>query len=98
MNIYVDIDGTITEKNDETDYTKAKPVYKNIEKINKLYDQGYKITYWTGRGTLTKINWQQITQQQLNDWGAKYHNLLMGKPAYDLFIDDKSINSQVYFL
>ena len=27
--------------------------------------------------------------EQLNKWGAKFHELKMGKPAYDLFIDDK---------
>ena len=29
---------------------------------------------------------------QLIEWGLKFHKLLLGKPSYDLFIDDKSIN------
>jgi uncharacterized HAD superfamily protein len=103
MNIYVDIDGTITKKTEKTENTKdinynnAIPIYKHIEHINKLYENGFIITYWTGRGTITKIDWTDITKEQLNKWGAKYHHLLMGKPAYDLFIDDKSINAIDYF-
>ena len=37
------------------------------------------------------------TLKQLNDWGCKFTELRMGKPAYDLFIDDKNINSEVFF-
>ena len=42
-------------------------------------------------------NWFQTTLKQLNDWGCKFTELRMGKPAYDLFIDDKNINSEVFF-
>jgi hypothetical protein len=30
--------------------------------------------------------------QQLDAWGVKYHELRLGKPVYDLFIDDKAMN------
>ena len=30
------------------------------------------------------------TKAQLKNWGLKFHKLLMGKPSYDIFIDDKS--------
>ena len=33
----------------------------------------------------------QFTKKQLKKWGVKYHKLIMGKPSYDLIIDDKSI-------
>ena len=51
-----------------------------------------KTKYWTGRGSVTKINWYELTKKQLNEWGCKYHELRMGKPYYDLFIDDKNLN------
>jgi len=35
--------------------------------------------------------------KQLKEWGCKFHELKMGKPAYDLFIDDKNINCETYF-
>ena len=89
MVVYVDIDGTICNITNGI-YTDAKPKKKNIRKINKLYEKGNTIIYWTARGTLTNINWFELTQNQLNRWGCKYHELKVGKPHYDLWIDDKS--------
>tara|TARA_R110002124_G_scaffold211182_1_gene377510 strand:- start:153 stop:461 length:309 start_codon:yes stop_codon:yes gene_type:complete len=97
MLIYVDIDETICESPKDRDYTKAQPIKKRIEKINKLFDEGNTIVYWTARGTMTGIDWYKITQKQFDIWGVKYHDLKMGKPAYDLFIDDKNINSDTFF-
>lgn len=94
MVIYVDIDETIADYQpgvDKRAYEQATPIYINIDKINKLYEEGNQITYWTARGTVTGIDWYELTKQQLDDWGCKYHNLITGqKPAYDLLICDKS--------
>jgi hypothetical protein len=63
----------------------------NIAKINKLYEEGNEITYYTARGTVTGIDWLDITKNQLNKWGCKYHKLNIGnKPDYDLLICDKT--------
>tara|TARA_Y100000389_G_C16953918_1_gene267818 strand:+ start:105 stop:419 length:315 start_codon:yes stop_codon:yes gene_type:complete len=101
MIIYVDIDDTICYYDNENknilDYSKALPYRERIQKINTLYDEGNTIVYWTARGTVTQKKWFQITLQQLIDWKCKFHELKMGKPAYDLFIDDKNINSETYF-
>lgn len=98
MKIYVDIDDTICYyKDDKKDYSKALPYYERINKVNKLYDEGNTIIYWTARGTMTGVNWFKITLDQLNKWGCKYTELRMNKPSYDLFIDDKNINSDEYF-
>lgn len=97
MIIFVDIDETICYYEGERDYNLAKPYYERIEKINKLYKEGNTIVYWTARGSVTQINWFQITYNQLVEWKCKFHELRMGKPAYDLFIDDKNINSDDYF-
>ena len=40
----------------------------------------------------------ELTEKQLKDWGCKYHELIMGKPHADFFIDDKGINSDEFFL
>ena len=91
MNIYVDIDETICFYSGERNYSNAKPNLENINKINILYNEGHKITYWTARGSVTKIDWFEITENQLKKWGCKYHNLSVGeKPAYDLLICDKT--------
>jgi len=45
MLIFVDIDETICFYEGERNYPNAIPIKKNIEKINKLYDQGHRIKY-----------------------------------------------------
>ncbi len=90
QNIYVDIDNTICLTID-SDYEGSTPIYENIIKINKLFDDGHQITYYTARGSVTKIDWYSFTKKQLDDWGCKYHFLSTGKkPAYDLLICDKT--------
>jgi histidinol phosphatase-like enzyme len=90
--IFVDIDETICNTPDHPrEYKKSKPIIQNIEKINALYDQGNTIIYWTARGSRSGIDWYNLTKQQLDDWGAKYHDLRCDKPYYDMFIEDKSI-------
>lgn len=91
MNIYVDVDNTITETIG-TSYQDAKPLYNKIAIINDLYDKGHTITYWTARGSVSGIDFYDLTKAQLNAWGAKHHNFMVGKPPYDIFIDDKTIN------
>lgn len=93
MNIYVDIDETICDYKvgNELNYSEARPIGINIDKINKLYDEGHTITYWSARGSKTGKDWFEITKDQIEEWGCKYHYLSVGeKPAYDLLICDKS--------
>ena len=97
MIIFVDIDETICISPEDRDYSKAKPIQKNINKINKLYDNGDTIIYWTARGTGSGIDWREVTENQFKEWGVKCHELRLGKPVYDLFIDDKNINADRFF-
>ena len=73
------------------------PYKDRIEKINRLYDNGDTIVYWTARGSTTGLDWTELTSKQLKEWGVKYHELKLGKPHYDVFICDKAVNSDVYF-
>ena len=97
MIIYVDIDETICASPESRDYARAIPIMKNIEKINELYDAGNTIVYWTARGTGSGIDWREVTEKQFKSWGVRYHDLKFGKPIYDLFVDDKNINSERFF-
>ena len=97
MKYMVDIDGTICG-NTYGKYTEAIPYPKRIDHFNKLYDQGHEVHYWTARGANTGIDWHDLTQQQLSEWGVKYTSLRMGKPSYDLWIDDKAMQVDRYFL
>ena len=93
MKIFIDIDETICTNPVTRGYSKVKPIKKNISIMNKLYEEGHEITYWSARGTLTGINWYNITRDQFAKWEVKYHYLILGeKPDYDLLIDDKVIN------
>jgi hypothetical protein len=94
MIIYIDIDDTICTLQEPMNYQSARPIPLAIQRVNDLYDSGHTIVFWTARGTLSGIDWRELTESQLNDWGIKYHELKLGKPAYDIFIDDKNINSK----
>lgn len=90
--IAVDIDETICNTPDNPRrYEESAPIYSNIEKINRLYDEGYKIIYWTARGSLTGLNWFDLTEKQLKQWGCKYHELKCNKMFYDIIICDKAL-------
>lgn len=92
MIIYVDIDNTVF-KTIGTEYEKSKPINENIQKVNNMYESGHTIIMWTARGTLSNKCFFELTHKQLIKYGVLFHELRMGKPAYDLLIDDKSINS-----
>ena len=88
----VDIDGTICTKTN-SDYFNSQPIYENIDVFNSLYRKGHEIHYWTSRGALSGKNWDKFTVYQLNSWGVEYNTINMGKPHYDLWIDDRAINA-----
>ncbi len=79
-------------------YKKAKPKKKVINLINELYEDNYEIRIFTARfmgrnkDDIYKAKKQgfKLTSKQLKKWNVKYHKLILGKPSYDLFIDDKA--------
>ena len=105
MKYIIDIDDTICEKPENSDYESSYPKLHRIAKINKLYDVGHHITYFTARGmgrskdnpAIAYEECYEITKQQLTRWGAKFHRLVMGKPYADLYIDDKGITDRDFF-
>lgn len=94
----VDIDETICFYESKRIYELAIPNSVNIAKINKLYDEGWEITYWTARGGHSNIDYYDLTEKQLKEWGCKYDDIITGfsrdgnitKPSFDLVIDDKA--------
>lgn len=103
MIFVIDIDGTICSGNNE--YEKSVPRPDRIEKINRLYDEGHTIKYLTARGMgrhkdsriLSHQDFYELTYNQLKSWGCKFHYLIMGKPAGDIYIDDKGMNDNDFF-
>ena len=91
----VDIDETICFYPNERKYNLAVPNMENIAKINKLYNDGWLVIYWTARGSMSGVDFKEFTLGQLDSWGCKYHDLITGtdkypKPFYDMIIDDKA--------
>lgn len=87
----LDIDGVICKTNNG-DYVYSKPDYGVIDKVNTLWDAGHKIIFYTSRGQTSGLDWTELTEKQLLDWGVKYDGLFMNKPEADFYIDDRSIN------
>ncbi len=95
---FVDIDETICfYSTDIRRYDLAEPNQANIDKINKLYEEGWRIIYSTARGGVSKIDYHEFTYEQLKGWGCLFHDLCTGvtgeyrKPPYDIIIDDKAM-------
>lgn len=102
MIIYVDIDGTICTQapriDGQHDYSKAEPFTERIEYINTLYEAGHTIHYWTARGVSSGRDYFMFTDKQLKEWGCKFHRLHVGtKPHFDIYVCDKSFNSDAWF-
>ena len=78
-NYLIDIDGTVTDDvpNEEPERMKhVLPFPDALEILNKWYDEGHIITFFTSRTEETR----EITEAWLDRHGFKYHGLLMGKP------------------
>jgi hypothetical protein len=101
--IYVfDLDNTLCDtkkkENGDWDYLGAKPFADRINKVNELYLKGNYIIIETARGCVSKKNWYEKTYNQLVSFGLKFNELRTGvKFNADFFIDDKSINSEIFF-
>ena len=78
-NYLIDIDGTICDDipNEEPERMLTAELYPDaLETLNKWYDEGHIITFFTSR---TEEH-REYTEIWLKQHGFKYHGLLMGKP------------------
>lgn len=81
--------------------TYPKPIQKNVDYCNFLYDNGAKIIIHTARGMKSLNNDVSAIEEllkpkiidTLKECGIKYHELIIGKPFADFYIDDKAISS-----
>jgi hypothetical protein len=68
-----------------------------VKVVNDCYDRGHEIVIYTARGMFSLggnrdeiyHNLYDLTRKQLDDWGIKYHKLILGKIFFDVLIDDK---------
>ena len=95
MIYHFDIDNTICKS--KGDYIDARPIKKRIKEVNRLYDEGHMIVFYSGRGVGTGKNLMPLTVKQFKKWGLKYHQIKLTKEPFDLLVDDKAINADEFF-
>ena len=96
----IDIDGTICDdiRNEESElYPTANVFPRALEIINKWYDEGNVITFFTARESKDR----EVTLQWLDKHGFKYHGLVMDKPRINdvqeyVWIDNKKVRAVTY--
>tara|TARA_B100000925_G_scaffold289724_1_gene273269 strand:- start:41 stop:415 length:375 start_codon:yes stop_codon:yes gene_type:complete len=93
-----DIDNTICKTNGAS-YKKSYPIKKNIQSINNLYKKGHYIKIFTSRymgrtnsniKKAKKLGYEK-TLKQLKSWGLNFNKFIMGKPRFDVYVDDKNL-------
>lgn len=98
----VDIDGTICDdiRNEEgiAAMAIAKPYLDGIEWVNKKYDEGHYICFFTAR----KQEHKEVTEDWLDNHDVKYHQVIYNKPrrigkytSYHM-IDNASVKATTY--
>tara|TARA_B100000401_G_C52147099_1_gene412224 strand:- start:139 stop:486 length:348 start_codon:yes stop_codon:yes gene_type:complete len=94
--ICFDIDNVICKTNGNN-YKLSKPDKTAIKTINNLYEKGFYIKIFTARYMgRNKENRKKVLKKKLETknflkrWGLKFNELIMCKPSYDVFVDDKA--------
>lgn len=96
-NYLIDIDGTICDDipNEEPERMIDAQLYPDaLETLNKWYNEGHIITFFTSRIE----EHREVTEQWLAKHGFKYHGLLMGKPRGGNYhwIDNHTVRATRY--
>ena len=93
-NFLIDIDGTICEDipNEEAHRMNTAEIIPGaLEYVNKWYDEGHIITFFTARVEAHKA----VTEAWLKEKGFKYHGIIFGKPRGGNYhwIDDRTVRA-----
>ena len=96
----IDIDGTICDdiKNEDSHlYAQADHFPNALDIINKWYDEGNVITFFTARESKDR----EVTENWLFEKGFKYHALVMDKPRINdgeeyVWIDNRKVRAITY--
>lgn len=78
-NYLIDIDGTVCDDipNEEPERMATANVYRDaLQTLNKWYDEGHIIFFFTSR---TEAH-REVTEAWLQQHGFKFHGMVMGKP------------------
>lgn len=94
MKVFVSIDSIIKnlpKLGSSLDYKNIKPQYDSIEKINKMYDDGDVIIYYTPKGLNPDIDWENFIYKKLIKWGCSFNDIIceFEKNSLDSMVDSK---------
>lgn len=98
----IDIDGTVCENVRNEDGVEkmrdARPFNDSVEMVNKLYDDGHFVCFFTARTDEHK----EVTESWLRHNGVRYHQIIFNKPrklepysGYH-FIDDAHVRATTF--
>lgn len=87
MQIIVDLDGTICTEEKTYSRSLAKPIPGAIDAINRLYESGNTIIIYSARTWME----YEMTFNWLKVHGVNFHQLILGKPIGDVWIDDRAL-------
>ena len=98
--LLIDIDGTVSEdiKNEDSHlYATAEVFTDALETLNRWYDEGAHITFFTARESKDR----DVTIKWLDDNGFKYHGLITDKPRIKdgqkyMWIDNRPVSAVTY--
>jgi len=101
--IICDVDDTISVTTTH-DWENAIPNYSVINKINKLYEEGWTVILMTARGQVScegnfktaAEKYREKMEAWLNKHEVKYHMLSFEKYLASYYIDDKSLTPQQF--
>lgn len=80
----IDIDGVLFHGSKDSDV--VLPIEQNIQRIRELYNAGNHITIYSARPRYARA----LTKRQLYKNCVPFHQLKLGKPYADIYIDDKA--------
>ncbi len=98
MRICFDLDNTLCYGQP---YEDARPVPGVADLLRELKGKGHTIIIYTARGMgslagdvgRVMSEFAPLVFDQLTDWGFQYDEIHFGKPAADLYVDDKAITA-----
>lgn len=89
--IVFDIDGTLCDERETFEKCLSEPNEELIRLVNYCFNNEIFVILYTGR------SWSEykMTENWLKNNNVSYHLLICGKPIYDLWIDDRSMNPKI---
>lgn len=90
MQIIVDLDGTICSEEKTYSRSLAQPKPGAVESLKEFEEAGHTIIIYSGR------SWPEyeMTFEWLKRNGVPFHQLILGKPIGDVWIDDRALEFQ----